>query len=130
MFAIQAGVQFIVPYVNCISDSDQDGCSSSSNYIAKPFLECELESFGWNDILATLDFCANVHETKQCDDKGYTIKSIYMLQVINKDNSSTLNGQYDEEIILEHRVQRRVIHERWKAMNKQAIQICSRSVMH
>ena len=44
--------------------------SSSSNYIAKSFLEHELEPHGWHDILATLDVCANVHATKHCNDEG------------------------------------------------------------
>ena len=49
-------------------DSDQDGLSRSLDYIVEPFLEHELEPFGWHNILATLDVCANVHTTKHHDD--------------------------------------------------------------
>ena len=33
----------------------------SDGYVPEPFPEHELEPYGWHDILATLDVCANVH---------------------------------------------------------------------
>ena len=62
-------------------DSDGEGKSASSNYIPEPFPEHELEPYGWQDILATLDVCANVHATKHCDEKGYDIVSFNMVEV-------------------------------------------------
>ena len=44
------------------SEADLDG------YIAEPFPEHEIKPFGWQDILATLDVCAEkVHATRYCD---------------------------------------------------------------
>ena len=45
-------------------ESDGEGKSAPSDYIPEPFPEYELEPYGWQDILATLDVCANVHATK------------------------------------------------------------------
>ena len=88
----------------CGINENGDGAdtSSSSDYIAEPFPEHELEPFGWRDILATLDVCANVHAVKHCDEDGYDIMSVRMVQVIElADESDITSGSYDEEIILE-----------------------------
>ena len=63
-------------------DCELERSSSSSNYIAEPFPEHELEPHGWHDILATLDVCAQVHAIAHCDDEGYDIQSINMVQVL------------------------------------------------
>ena len=45
MLAIQAGAPYVAPYVNCISDSDQDGVDvvlSILNFIDNQNLECEI----------------------------------------------------------------------------------------
>lgn len=51
-------------------------------YIPEPFLEMDLEPFGWNDILATLDVSVNdVTPTLFCDEEGYDMVPIRMLSV-------------------------------------------------
>ncbi|MCO5554904.1 hypothetical protein L7F22_008442 [Adiantum nelumboides] len=82
-------------------DSDREGSSSTSDYIAEPFPEIELEPFGWQDILATLDVCANVHATRHCDDNGYDIQSMFMVHVLPAYESVSDSTSYDEDIILE-----------------------------
>ena len=89
-------MQICKPY----EGSDQDRSSSSFDYIIVPFPNHELEPFGWHDILATLDTCAQVHGSKQCNEEGYDIKSMYTLQVINEDDSRKNILPYDEEIIV------------------------------
>ena len=69
----------------CGMDEEEEGLEvlGSIEYILEPFLECELEPYGWHDILATLDVCANVHEgARYCDEKGYDIMSTYMVNII------------------------------------------------
>ena len=78
-------------------DSDQDGSSSSLDYIVEPFLKLELEPFRWHDILATLDVCANFPATKNWDDERYDNKLVYTFQVINKEDSSISSNQCDKE---------------------------------
>ena len=48
----------------------------------EPFPEHEFEPHGWQDILATLDVCANVHATKHCDEEGYDLISMNMVNVV------------------------------------------------
>ena len=46
--------------------------------------------------------CANVHAVKHCDEDGYDIMSVRMVQVIElADESDITSGSYDEDIILE-----------------------------
>ena len=63
----------------------------------------QIEPFGWQDILATLDVCTEkVHATRHCDDEGYDIRSLNMVVVLQDyAESSYSSGSYDEEIILE-----------------------------
>ena len=82
-------------------DSDGEGKSDSSDYIPEPFPEHEFEPYGWQDILATLDVCANVHATKHCDEEGYNIVSFKMVGIIDEEHPSGTSDSYDEEIILE-----------------------------
>ena len=72
-------------------------------YIPEPFPKHQLEPYGWHDILATLDVCANVHEDAiYCDEEGYDIRSIYMVSIIQEPEKSVIeSSSYDEEIILE-----------------------------
>ena len=96
-----------------INESGGESDASSSNYILKPFLEEEFEPHGWHDILATLDVCANVHATKHCDDEGYDLISMNMVNFVLMEEVdeiipeakrapvSDYLGIYDEEIILE-----------------------------
>ena len=55
-----------------INKSGKESDASSSNYILKPFPKEEFKPYGWHDILATLDVCANVHATNHCDDESST----------------------------------------------------------
>ena len=78
------------------------------------FLEQEFEPHGWHDILATLDVCANVHATKQCDDEGYDLIYMNMVNFVLMEKVDKIilelkrtprldysSSYYDEEIILE-----------------------------
>ena len=65
-----------------INASGEESDAISSNYISKSFLEEEFEPHGWHDILATLDVCANVYATKHCDDEGYDLMSMNMVNFI------------------------------------------------
>ena len=49
-----------------------------------PFPEQEFKPYGLHDILATLDVCANIHATKDCDNKGYDIMSPDTAKVIQE----------------------------------------------
>ena len=46
-------------------------------------MEQEFKPYGWHDILATLDVCANIHATKHCDNKGDDIMSTYAIKFIH-----------------------------------------------
>ena len=73
-----------------------------NDYICEPFPKHEFEPLGWNDTLATIDVCANIHTTKQCDKEGYDIISINMVKVIQEDEEMGSNSSHcDEELILE-----------------------------
>ena len=64
---------------------------SSDGYVPEPFPEHELEPYGWHDILATLDVCANVHDNIHCDEEGYDICSLKMLSVMQEIDESELS---------------------------------------
>ena len=69
----------------CGMDEEEEGSevSGSIKYILGPFPEHELEPYGWHDILATLDVCANVHEGAiYYDEEGYDIRSTYMVSIV------------------------------------------------
>ena len=63
--------------------------------------------------MATLDVCANVHATKHCDDEGYDLISMNMVNFVlmkevekiipevKRTPRSNYSGSYDKEIILE-----------------------------
>ena len=64
-------------------ESEQKSEADSDGYIAEPFPEQDIEPFRWQDILATLDVCAEkVHATRHCDDEGYDIRSLNMVVVL------------------------------------------------
>ena len=66
-------------------DKEEEGSKVSGlvEYIQEPFREHKLEPYGWHDILATLDVCANVHKGAiYCDEEGYNIKSTYMVNIV------------------------------------------------
>ena len=96
-----------------INESEGESDASSSNYISEPYPEEEFEPHGWHDILATLDVCVNVHATKNCDDEGYNLISMNMVNFVlmeevgeviwevRRTPRSDYSGSYDEEIILE-----------------------------
>ena len=65
-----------------VGSSKESSQGEENPYIPEPFPEYELEPYGWNDILPTIDVCAHVHATKHCDEEGYDIRSIYMVKVI------------------------------------------------
>ena len=77
-------------------NTDQDESFDSFDYIAEPFLEQVLEPFGWHGVLVILDVCANVLANRHCDYEGYNIKSVYTLQVINKEDPSISTDKCDE----------------------------------
>ena len=96
-----------------VNKGEEGSEASSLNYIPEPFSEEEFEPHGWHDILATLDVCANVHATKHCDDEGYDLISMNMVNFIlmeeideiilevEKTLRSDYSSSYDEEIVLE-----------------------------
>ena len=50
-------------------------------YILEPFLEDLFKPLQWSHILATLDVCTNeVVPTQFCDEQGYGISPLYMVQ--------------------------------------------------
>ena len=59
-----------------------------------------MEPYGWHDILATLDVCANVHEgARYCNEEGYDIKSTYMVRNVQELEESVIEGSgYDKEL--------------------------------
>ena len=93
------------PFWLCEMDEEEEGSKVSSDveYSPEPFPEHELELYGWHDILATLDVCANVHKGAiYCDEEGYDIRSTYMVSIIQEpEEGVTESSNYDEEIILE-----------------------------
>ena len=68
-----------------------------NSYIPKPFLEHRFEPLGWNDVLATIDVCANIHATRHCDDEGYDIMSTYMVKVIQEDEELGMYSNFCDE---------------------------------
>ena len=86
-------------------DEEEKGSEvlSSIEYIPEPFPKHELEPYGWYDILATLDVCANVHEGAiYYDEEDYDIRSTYMVSIVEEpEESITESSNYDKEIILE-----------------------------
>ena len=52
-------------------------------YIPAPFEEEELEPVEWSHVLAALDVCSLNHGIKFCDEDGYDIIPIIMVQVLN-----------------------------------------------
>ena len=52
------------------------------DYVPKPFPKHDFEPHKWQDILATLDVCANVHATKHCEKEGYDLISMNMVNVV------------------------------------------------
>ena len=79
-------------------DCELEKSSSSSNYIAEPFLEHELEPHGQHDILVTLDVCAQVHATAHRADEGYDVQSINMVQVLKDNNHDNTFTRILEEL--------------------------------
>ena len=96
-----------------INESGGESDASSLNYIPKPFPKEEFKPHDWHDILATLDVCANVHASKHCDDEGYDLMSMNMVNFVLMEEVDKIipkvkrtprldySGSYDEEIILE-----------------------------
>ena len=73
-----------------------------NDYILESFPKHEFEPLGWNDTLATIDVCANIHATQHCDEEGYDIISINMVKVIQEDEEMGIDSSHcDEELILE-----------------------------
>ena len=55
----------------------------NKDYRHVPFKEKEVEPVEWSHVLATLDVCTMNHEIKFCDEEGYDIIPIKMVQVLN-----------------------------------------------
>ena len=78
-----------------LDENGSDGVSekSSTGYIAKPFLEHEIEPFGWHDILTTLDVCSKkVHATWHCNEEGYDIMSLNMVTTFKEGTESSYSS--------------------------------------
>ena len=97
-----------------IDENGGESDANSLNYIPKTFPKEEFEPHGWHDILATLDVCANVHATKHCDDEGYALISMNMVNFVLMEEVDEIipkvkgtlglnysGSHYDKEIILE-----------------------------
>ena len=73
--------------------SDRKSETKSDGYIAEAFPKHELEPFGWQDILATLDVCEEkVHATRHCDNEGYDIRSLNMVVVLQDCEDSSFSS--------------------------------------
>ena len=94
-----------------INESGEESDASSSNYILEPFPKHEFEPHNWHDILATLDVCANVHASRRCDDEGYDLISMNMVNFVLMEDVDKIIpkvkrtprlhylGSYKEEIV-------------------------------
>ena len=71
-----------------------------NDFIPESFLEHEFEPLGWNDTLATIDVCANIHATQHCDEEGYDIISINMVKVIQEDEEMGIDSSHCDEILI------------------------------
>ena len=65
-----------------VEEGKEEGNVSLEDFIPEPCLEHEFEPHRWRDILATLDVCADVHATKHCDEEGYDLISMNMVNVV------------------------------------------------
>ena len=65
-----------------LDDEEASNITVFDDYILEPFPEQLLEPLGWNDVLATIDVCANVHATRHCDNEGYAIMSCNMISIV------------------------------------------------
>ena len=59
-------------------------------YIPAPFNEEEFEPVEWSHVLATLDTCTLNHGIKFCDEEGYDIIPIKMVQVLDDPREKAL----------------------------------------
>ena len=70
------------------------GMEELHDYMSNPFFKQEFEPYGWHDILATLDVCANVHATnKHSNDEGYDIVSYNMVSIVMNDKNREISHQ-------------------------------------
>ena len=65
-----------------IEEGKEEGDVSLEDFILESLLELEFEPHGWQDILATLGVCFDVHATKHCDKEGYDLISMNMVNVV------------------------------------------------
>ena len=65
-----------------IKKSDGDSDASSKGYVLEPFPKQEFKPHGWHDILATLDVCGDVQETRHCEKNGYDLTSMNMVSFV------------------------------------------------
>ena len=73
-----------------------------NDYIPKPFPNHGFEPLGWNDTLATIDVCANIHATQHCVEEVYDIISINMIKIIQEDEEmGTDSSHCNDELIFE-----------------------------
>ena len=71
-------------------------------YIPEPFPEHKFEPLWWNDVLATVDVCPNIHATRHCDKEGHDIILVNMVKVIQENEELGIDSNHcDEELILE-----------------------------
>ena len=76
-----------------------------NDYILEPFPEHEFEPLNWNDMLATMDVCANIYATRHCDEEGYDVVPVWMVQVVNSDLNEKVTQErekfHHEEVSIE-----------------------------
>ena len=65
-----------------INESDGESDANLLNCIPEPFPKQEIKPHGWHDIVATLDVCDNVHATKHCNDEGYELIFMNMVNFV------------------------------------------------
>ena len=66
------------------------------------FPDHEFEPLNWNDMLATVDVCANIYATRHCDKDPYDIISINMVKVIQAHEEMGIDSNHcNEELFLE-----------------------------
>ena len=84
-----------------VEEGKEEGDVSLEDYIPEPFPKHEFEPHGWQDILATLDVCADVHATKHCDEEGYDLISMNMVNVVFMEMTAEASQQTPKKRIHE-----------------------------
>ena len=88
-------------------------------YIPDPFPEDEFEPHGWDQILATLDVCANeTTTTRFCDENGYDIMPVMMINCFHSPCTDSLAVETSKQI---HAVKDRSVGRQQSTQDAQAV---------